>query len=287
MRIARAMTAAVLAVTVAVTVSVSASAAGYDEYESYFDSHSTDMPFTNSKWVPQGLTKRGEDQLVISYYDRFEDANSRIAIVNRATGARVKWLRLDTKGHVGGLAMTRDWLWVANGGYLYRYKRSQLGQDSGTTIHRSASINVKGKASYAYAEGETVWVGDFSSGDDYQWMYQYRVSGGSLSYAQDRRTPSKVQGVALTPTKIIWSQSYGRENDSKLIIWKRDRTYDRNWDYGNVVVAPPMSEGLVIANGRLFVAYESGSDKYDGTADGDRAKVVIRKLHHGTIPPWT
>lgn len=289
MRSARAIMAVALAAVIALTTTVPASAAGpYDEYEDYFDSHKTNMPFTDTRWVPQGMTKRGENQLVIAYYDRHGTKNSIIGIADRATGKRLKYLRLDTTGHVGGLAMTSKWFWVATNGVVYRYNRSQLNRANGAKMNRSYTKDVKGLASYAYAEGETVWVGNFSSGNDYQWMYQYRVnSANELSYVQDRRTPSKVQGVALTPSKIIWSQSWGRNSDSKLIIWKRDRTYDRNWDYGNVLVAPPMTQGLVIANSRLFVDYESGADKYDGTADGKRAKVVIRKLHHGTIPPWT
>lgn len=284
-----------LAATMATTVSAAAPG-DYPEYESWFCAPPAEkMPFTDGDWIPQGLTKWGEDRLVISYdhWDKpdgeADPVNSRLAIVDRATGRFIKWLRLDTDGHVGGLAMTSEWLWVATDGWVYRYKRSQLGKASGSDVYRSYAKNVKGAASYAFAEGETVWVGDFTSGNDYQWMYQYTQNADDeLIYKQDRRTPSKVQGVALTPTKIIWSQSYGRGNPSKLIIWKRDEAYDRDhYEYGNVVEAPSMSEGLVILRNRLVVIYESGSNKYDGTGPGGQARDVTRRFYFGEIPNWT
>lgn len=280
-----------LAATMATTVSASAIPPQYPEYHVYFESHRIDMPLVKDRWVPQGLTKWGEDRLIISYYDRFETTWSRIAIVDRATGARIKWLRLDTKGHVGGLAKTKEWLWVATSGHVYRYSHRQLSKPTGKMMLRGYDKDVKGKASYAYAEGENVWVGNFDAGDDPQWMYRYSItSDDKLTYEEDRRTPSKVQGVALTPTKIIWSTSHGRKNDSTLIVWKRDEAYDEDDDqYGNEIVAPPMTQGLAIANGKLFVDYESCSDKYNGSAnDGKgRASVIICKLHYGTIPSWS
>lgn len=288
---------AVLCTTVPTGAAQAAEHGDYTEYYSHFDTGPAYIPFVDTKWVPQGLTKWGEDQLVISYYDSSGSENSRIAVTDRSTGDLVKWLKLDTKGHVGGLAMTSSHLWVASGGSLRRYSRSALGSTaSGGQLTVQTSVDVLGSASYAFAQGDTVWVGNFTwnydsfgnkvcpsynASSDWDWMYQYRVnSDGSLTYLQDRRTPGAVQGVAVTSEKLIWSTSCGRDNDSRIVVWNRDYAFDANWDHGNVIVAPNMSEGMVIAGGRLQVVYESGSAYY---SDADYR---VRTVHHGVIPPY-
>ena len=42
---------------------------------------------------------------------------------------------------------------------------------------------------------------------------------------------------------------------------------------------------MVIAGGQIQVVYESGSDEYNGTADGNAADYIIRSVHHGSMPP--
>ncbi len=265
--------------------SADAAPARYNEYYKYFDTGHAYIPYHDSRWVPQGLTKLGENQLVISYYDRFHTQKSRIAVINRSTGKYVKMFNLDTTSHAGGLAMTDKYLWVASDGHLRRYARSALSGRSGGTLHTQAYLPVKGKASYAFAEGNTVWIGTFNAAHR-DWMYQYSVgSSGKLTYRQARYTPSQVQGVVVTSTRIVWAQSYGRDNDSKLIVWPRSKVYNGSTKIGNWVTAPNMTEGMVIAGGQIQVVYESGSDEYNGTADGNAADYIIRSVHHGSMPP--
>ncbi|PJI94879.1 hypothetical protein [Luteimicrobium subarcticum] len=276
--------AAFSALAAVVPAAAQAAPSRYDEYYHYMDTGKAAIPYHDTRWVPQGMTKWGENDLVIAYYDRYHTQKSIISIIDRASGRYVKMFHLDTTAHVGGLAMTSKYLWVSEDGHLRRYLRSALSGTSGRTLTTQARIAVAGKASYAFAEGEYVWVGTFNA-EHRDWMYEYRVgSTGGLTYVQKKYTPSQVQGVVVTSSRIVWATSYGRDNDSHLVAWPRSTTYNGSSKIGNWVTAPNMAEGMVIAGGQLQVVYESSSDAYNGTADGNAADYIIRSVHHGSIP---
>ena len=50
---------------------------------------------------------------------------------------------------------------------------------------------------------------------------------------------------------------------------------------GRWLVAPNMSQGLVMAGGRVQVIFESCSSAYDGTVDGNAADYIVCSVHHG------
>lgn len=264
----------------------------YDRYHAWIDPGPVDYPLYNTQWVPQGLTNFGTDRLVISYYDSKGDYNSRIVITDRA-GNRLKTLRFDHKGHVGGLAATGSYLWVASGGKVYRYSRSAIANaSSGSVIEAGYTRDVAGKASYAYAEGESIWVGDFNWDydggiktcpelNDYGSMYRYTIDSDNTlsdSYVGKRTSPAGAQGVVVTSNRIIWSTSCGRDNDSTLVVWDKSRGYNGTNDYGNVYTAPNMSEGMTRIGSTIFLVFEAGSTAY---SDADYR---VRSIHRGAIP---
>lgn len=288
----QALLAGAAALTMAVTLTSAAEAVPerYERYHAWFDAGKVDYPLYNTPWVPQGLTNLGETRLVTSYYHPEKDwadrPYSRIVITDLA-GVRKKLLRLDVKGHVGGLAATSEWLWVANGGTLRRYSRSAIANAAdGAQIKASHVRTVLGNASYAYASGETVWVGNFNwdpdescpeYNQDFASMYQYRVtSDDKLEYVRTVRTPGAVQGLTVTGTRYLWSTSCGRDNDSRIVVWDRSRSYDGTNDYGNVYTAPNMSEGMTRIGAKLFLIFEAGSSTYDD------ADYRVRTIHRGT-----
>ncbi len=268
-----------------VAASAAAAPARYDRYYRYMDTGRSRIPWSDTKWVPQGLAKNGENELLISYYDSSKRENSRIAVIDRVSGKYKRYYRLPHRGHVGGLATTYQYVWVTYGGKLQRYARSEFTRPSGSTIGWTYQRDVVGSASYAFGSGNEVWVGNFNWERDgtcptkrvaNDRMYRYAVtSTGGLAYRESRVTPSKVQGVAMDGTKIVWSQSCGRRNDSKLIVWPRNRTYNGDFRYGSAITAPNMSEGMVIAGGELQVVFEAASASYSD------ATYRIRSVHHG------
>ncbi len=270
-----------------VAASAAAAPARYERYYRYMDTGRSRIPWSDTKWVPQGLAKNGstENELLISYYDSSGRENSRIAVIDRVSGKYKRYYKLPHRGHVGGLATTHQYVWVTYGGELQRYARTEFTRPSGSTIRFTYQQNVAGYASYAYGSGNEVWVGNFNWGPGKTCptkrvandkMYRYVVtSTGALAHRETRVTPSKVQGVAMDGTKIVWSQSCGRKNDSKLIVWPRNRTYDGDFRYGSAITAPNMSEGMVIAGGELQVVFEAASAYYSD------ATYRIRSVHHG------
>ena len=256
----------------------------YSEYDKYFNVGKRAIPAAGTKWVPQGLTNWGPDKLVISYYDgTYGDsdykkrADSRIVIVDRASGKEITYFQLNTKRHVGGLAYTKGYIWVSMDSRLVRYSTSKFSQSRGSHIKAGYEKSVGGKASYAFGDGgSSVWVGDCNE-KTRGTMYRYSVSGGKLTYQSKRVTPSKVQGVAVVGSKIIWSTSWGTAN-SKLVVWPASKAYNGSTATGNWVTAPPRSEGMAYSNGHLHLVYESAAAKYASTPHR------VKTIHHGTVP---
>jgi hypothetical protein len=89
----------------------------YKPYYKIFNRGNAKIPGHDTRWIPQGLTYWPEqDALIISYYDGEHGKNSRLAVIDRESGAKQKILELPEDGHVGGLAMTPSYLWVASSG---------------------------------------------------------------------------------------------------------------------------------------------------------------------------
>lgn len=258
------------------------------EYYKYFKLGPRAIPLADTIWTPQGLTNWGNDKLIISYYDGrqhvpndprwkgFTPQKSRLVVIHRDTLRPIKTLILNTTGHVGGLAMAGGYLWIAQDGVLWCYSASKLGAASGSTIHANRSADVKSKCSYAFAEGSNIWVGSFNE-KHRDTMYRYSVSGGKLTRREELPTPSKVQGVAVVGSRIIWSTSFGNA-DSRLVVWPRHTKYNGSASIGNWITAPPRAEGMAYANGHLHLVYEASSLVFASTPHR------IRSIHHGTMP---
>lgn len=259
----------------------------FPEYDRYFDVGPKSIPLVGTAFVPQGLTRVDDNTVAISYYD-WRGNNPSVVTLFTLGGTHVATFTLDTKSHVGGIALTDKYFWVAGEGMVYRYPASVIRKKKSASLKQiGAFTNVKGKASYMQSDGNTIWVGNFNSTEK-DWMYQYSVgSTGKLTYVQDRRTPSEVQGVIVTGNRIIWSTSEGRSNPGRIIVWPKSQAYDGSSKKGNFVKAPNMIEGIAYVNGQIRAVFESSANKYNGSPVGDgkgKADVIVKSLQHGTIP---
>src|SRR5262249_50089690 len=151
------------------TAAAAADAADPERYQRYygiFDRGNATIPGDDTRWVPQGLSYWPEqDALVISYYDGEHAKNSRLAVVDRASGAKRKILERPESGQVGGLAMSRLYLWVASSGKVSRIAKSALeGTGDGAQVPVDTSTDVPA-SSFATMEGDHVlWLGTFTRG---------------------------------------------------------------------------------------------------------------------------
>jgi hypothetical protein len=245
----------------------------YRTYYAIFDRGTALIPYHDSRWVPQGLTYWPEkDALVISYYDAGHASNSRIAVVDRATSRRLKTLTLPDKGHVGGLAMTAGYLWVASSGKVGRYAKSALDSArDGASVARDRNFTLKA-SSFIRVTGDKLWVGRYEAHSKGT-AYRYTVGSGETPRYDGAQfaIPSGVQGMAVASSKVVWSRSGGRDNDSTIEVRPLSAPTGPG---GRRITAPNMSEGIVFAQGELYVVYESCAATY---ADADYR---VRTIHH-------
>jgi hypothetical protein len=246
----------------------------YTPYYAIFDRGDTKIPGHDTRWVPQGLAYWPQrDALLISYYDGQKEKNSRLAAIDRASGKRLQLYELNGDGHVGALAIAGPYLWIGDSGKLHRYDLSVLDATGELPrITASESFDVKA-SSFATVEGDRLWLGDFNRNSGSA-AFRYAVgAGGELTYDGTQiEAPSRAQGLAIAGGQAIWSRSFGRDNDSKIDIGPLGGD-----SFPRSIVAPNMSEGMVIAQGELHVLYESGSAVYDD------ADYRVRTVHHGPV----
>ncbi|MPY95371.1 MAG: hypothetical protein GEV08_20650 [Acidimicrobiia bacterium] len=249
----------------------------YETYYSIFTRGEQKIPFLDTTpYVPQGLAHLPEqDAMVVSYYDD-RGGNAQIAILDRATSTHVKTLVLDDTGHVGGLATSANYLWVSstNGAdkRLIRYAKSSLAEaPDGSQVARDADYAVPA-SSFVEISGDKLYVGLFDA-DQEGTVHQYTLDANENPQDDNQpfAIPSSVQGMAVTPEHIIWSRSFGRDNDSELVV------DPLGGQAGRTVTAPNMSEDMAIVDGELHVVYESGAQKF---SDAD---YKVRTIHHGSL----
>ncbi len=260
---------------------------GYPAYNSRFWAGPA-VPYL-AGYVPQGLAYWGaQDDMIVSYYDDNDNGDyALLAVVDRLTG-RVKKHVYVLSGHVGGLGVGSGYLWVAdsNDGHpvVRRYSLAALkNTTSGHYLSFGTGIFAVAAGSYLTVAGGDVWVGLFTTSfDTSARLYRYNITAkGNLSKNPIASivTPGRVQGVAFSGSdRVIFSQSYGRTNASRITVKNRTTGVSRS------IGAPTMTQCVVIADGWLYVLYESGATLYRNGEDGHgTAKNPIAKLHYGSV----
>jgi hypothetical protein len=276
----KALLAAACALSLALPAA--ASAADPERYRTYYDIFNrgnAKIPGDDTRWVPQGLAYWPEqDALVISYYDGEYAKNSRLAVIDRESGAKRKILELPEQGHVGGLAMSPGYLWVASSGTVSRIAKAKLeGTADGGRLTTDSTYKLAA-TSFATMEGDDhLWVGKYESNRGTSAKaYRYPLTGEEPATGPDRTVtiPSNVQGMAVFGDKVVLSRSGGEGIDADSTLEVRPAS-DPASDQGRVIVAPNMSEGVVFGRGKVHVVYESGAAKYAG------ADYRVKTVHHG------
>ncbi|MDO9352584.1 MAG: hypothetical protein Q7T55_02750 [Solirubrobacteraceae bacterium] len=256
--------------------------ARYQPYYSIFDRGGALIPGDDTDWVPQGLAYWPErDDLIISYYDYGGTQNSRLAVIDRITGAKQAIFELPEKGHVGGIAMTDDNLWIASTGTgvsRITEKALESTPDGGTLP--VASKRDLAETSYAYFDGGNLWVGKWEP-DPHQprFAYRYPLTENDRPAAKPNLkipVPISVQGMAVVGNKVLFSRSggQGHDADSVLDVYPLDNTVGSPT---KSIVAPNMSEGLAVGANQVHVVYESASGAYDD------ADYRVKTVHHAPV----
>ncbi len=307
----------------------------YEEYDLYnrIREEGPVIPGIFQATVPQGMAYYpDEDLMLISNY-MFDGRPSCITAISMTDGLLKKTLWLlnpdnsPHMGHVGGLAVSKKYLWIASGkGVYYVSLESFENQSDNTNLKMTAFVQTAAKGSFATFSDGILWIGEFTSRDgsysvpdfhhfknhegnvNHAWMAGFILDSESDMINQENiiagvfypdyilSIPHEVQGAAFLNNKIILSQSYGRNNNSRISVysdpleevshnvfvtdngrsipvWILD---EQNFELE--IIAPPMTEGIVDYRGSAAVLFESGSDKYRTTAKNPQGRIHILTL---------
>ena len=195
--------------------------------------------------------------------------------------------RLLISGHMGGVALHGDTVYVANSRHLFLLSLQDLtNATNGDELDIGEGVPVNNAASFVYADDSYVYVGEFHDGNKYVTDHPYDTPDGTQyaivsRYTHDNLTQpdrvysirNKVQGICFTPDgQVILSTSYGLA-DSYYYVYKESDAVLSEQVLGGAPVyylvncqqqlkGPAMAEGLDWYDGKLITLTESASDKY-------------------------
>lgn len=220
--------------------------------------------------VPQGMAYYDETDLMIISNYMFDGRPSCLTVVNMSDGLLKKTLWLlnpdgsPHKGHVGGLAVSNKFLWIASGkGAYYISLDSFNNLTDNSNLKMTAFVPSAAKGSFATFSDGILWIGEFTSRDgsySVPTSHHYETLNGSLNHAwltgfvlnnvsdlinQENliaginypdyilSIPHEVQGAVFTNNNIYLSQSYGRKNNSRISV------------YTNPLEGPPYNKFII------------------------------------------
>jgi hypothetical protein len=227
--------------------------------------------------VPQGLAAwpsyfgAGQDLLVYTAYSQ-TDGRARIQGIDPRDGSLTNYAQLQSGIHAGGVAIAGGWAFVpgVNAGAVRRYSLSKLSSifahgPSSDALNGTYAGDVVGTG-FLSQEGNTVYAGTFNeNGLGVMRTYSVDAAGNLHQSSGDIEVPKKTQGLLVLPNYFVFSTSYGRDRRSNVYVVKRGyRSLTTSYRNGNLrcVRIPTMSEGMSIANDRIYQLFESGADCY-------------------------
>ncbi|HZK21001.1 MAG TPA: hypothetical protein VFC76_01870 [Oscillospiraceae bacterium] len=268
-------------------------------------------------FIPQGLCYSLEKEIVIisGYYPKGEHPSA-LAVIDNTTGELIKSVGLIGTngeayfGHAGGVACSENTIFITSGGNAYYISLSALNNaENNSDIRFEGSFKLLTAGSFANCENGVLWTGDFvedkksekekakhittlPNGETlYAWCEGYKLIKGMPDEGRKNEEggfvpdcilsiPLQVQGMTrLTDGRFVFSTSYGRKNNSKILVYEdiflkepnetksigsfsvpmfcfSNGTLDKEYN------AVPMSEGIDNVDGKCFVVFESGANKY-------------------------
>jgi hypothetical protein len=183
--------------------------------------------------------------------------------------------------HAGGIAVRGNYIYItdADTTKVRRYSKAAVRNavaQGKTRAGRMPYVTYYGTlqslgyaASFMYAYDGKLYAGKFNSSSR-DWMYRYDFgTDGRLSrdtgWAR-RQVPLKTQGLVVRKHRYFFSTSWGQGIRSNVYVTTRD--YTTNFETqarSRCFQAPPMAEGMAVYQGKVYLLFESGASKYDGS----------------------
>ncbi|MDE7405554.1 MAG: hypothetical protein K2M89_01605 [Clostridiales bacterium] len=194
------------------------------------------VPEINSGWAPQGIAYAGDgnyiqtgydgDNNVVVYFGKGESFKRIVAVDDKGKTA---------KGHAGGVACTKDSVYLANDYSLLRLELSAIkSAKAGGKVKVAQTIPVDNRAAYCYSDNDYLYVGEFYRAGNYETdkAHYYTTPSGEKNKAivscykldenglicEDGVQPypeycisitGLVQGFAIKDGTAVLSRSYG------------------------------------------------------------------------------
>lgn len=285
------------------------------------------VPALAQAMVPQGMSYDVQTGLVYISSYAAGDVPSIITATALDTGElQAEYILKNPDGssftsHVGGLAVTESMVYVSakldnDGSYsIAGVKKAGLPTEGRHEITLDEQIKLPVSPSFMSCCAGVLWIGNFyypsadyglstgieyttptDSGDYGCYVLGYELENGVIpAYSGDFPlpdlvlcAPDRIQGTAVTDSTVVLSQSYGRKNNSALLVYDVDfeAPADAELDIAGEKVpmyvldsarevkrltAMPMTEGLTLTDGGVLVLFESGAMKYsDGRFRTDK-----------------
>lgn len=261
----------------------------YDEYYDIEESVCKN-PGLSDGFVCQGICATDDGFILVSGYMK-DDSPSRVYVTTEENESR--YVRLTKNGesftgHAGGIATAQGNVYIASDDSVFTVAlETFINAKNGDTVEIGSGVKVNNSASYAYSDGEFLYVGEFHDGGKYNIVGHENQTKEGTHYAicskyalSDLTKPvkvysvrNKVQGICFTPDgKVVMSTSYGLAPSYYYVYNEADATDSgKTFDgaplyYLDTLVddvkGPAMAEGLAYYDGDVITLTESASDKY-------------------------
>lgn len=238
-------------------------------------------PGLNEGAVPQGIAVDIERDIVLTTAYMADHSSSRIYVTNSKNESRYVILNKNGNeytGHVGGISLSKDYAYVAEGDTIFPIKLSDIYNKD--IIDIGNGIPVNNQASFTFADDNYLYVGEFNYGPyvcdnqigDYNAICTKYDLNDLTKPLAIYSIPDKVQGFCVTDSgDIVLSCSWSLA-DSYFYLFEAENII-QSGEYEGVplyvlknpsktIKAPAMSEDLSYSNGKVYTMYENACDKY-------------------------
>ncbi len=273
----------------------------YDDFDAYF-TEEFEIPGLDDGFIPQGLGSYADDNtfFVSGYMNK--GGASRIYVVKDGTSLgyiTVNYADGDIyDGHACGVATDGETFWLVSEQTVFELEYDEVvnnASEEGGNVTMTDSWDPYCNADFCYVSGNYLYVGEFYREGNYETDESHRFetdAGDSntaiiVRFEIGSQTPydaysitERIQGMAVSTdgTKMALSQSYGL-SDSHILIYDLDKadTDSSKLKLGETTVdvkyldslaliedyaIPSMSEGMCTVGDKVYVLFESASDKY-------------------------
>lgn len=249
------------------------------------------IPDMHNNFVPQGIAYADDyDTYLVTGY-MSDDTASKIYVVDSDKNVRTYNLyqgdEIFTK-HCGGIAITKNNIYIATGSRVYTIDYNQLIADEDKNIEVGTGVKVNNSASFIFSNDNYIYVGEYCDRavESYVKDHPYDTpEGNHLSIVtkysvNDLNTPLQiisirdyVQGFAVGDDgRIYLSTSHGLTSSiiycyDETSLTKSEHTLDGAdvyylTNHFKEILGPAMFEDLDYVDGKLICSTESACNKY-------------------------